>query len=84
MHSMYLAGVPAPVHVTATDPLCAERHTDLITSAVVASGSPYGVSPMTTIVTRLRRIVAARVADAVMDGVMPAVIVIGVLSSQPR
>ena len=81
MHSMYLRRCAvALVHVTATDPLRARRHSDLVTSAIVANHSANGMSAMPVVVARLRRIVTARVADAVVDRVMPVVIVIGVLS----
>ena len=65
------------VHVTAANPLCARRHSDLVASAVVADRCACGVGAVEVIVARLWRIVAARIADAVMDGVMPIVIVIG-------
>ena len=68
------------VHITTTDPLRARRHPDLITSAIVADRSANGVGAMTIVVARLGRIVSTRVADTIMNGVMPIVIVIDVLS----
>src|SRR5207249_4385935 len=67
----------ALVHVTATDPLCARRHPDLVGTAIVADRCAYGVAAVEVIIARLWRIVAAGVADAVVDGVVPVVIVIG-------
>ena len=81
MHSMYLAGVTvAHVHVAATDPLCAGGHPNLVTHAVVADRCAGGVRAVKEIVAREWRIVPARVADAIMNGVMPVVIVVGSLS----
>ena len=76
MHSMYLAGVPLFWSMSATDPLGAWRHSDLVTSTVVADRCANSVSTVTQIITGLGRVVAAGVADAVVDGVMPIVIVI--------
>ena len=77
MHSMYLAGVPLfwsmlrqPIHL-------AWRHSDLVTSTVVADRCANSVSTVTQIITRLGRVVTAGVAHAVVDGVMPIVIVVG-------
>ena len=81
MHSIYLAGVPfALVHVAAGDPLCAGRHPDLVASAVIADRGASGVAAVEEVVAREWRIVPARVADAVVNRVMPVVIVIGVVS----
>ncbi len=78
MHSMYLAGVPtALVHVAATDPLCAGRHPDLVATAIVADRGAHGVGSVEEVIARHGRVVAARVAAAVVDGVMPVVVVIG-------
>ena len=68
------------IYHTAGDPLCAGRHPNLVASAVVADRHASGPATMEHVVARLRRVVAARIADAVMDGVMPVVIVIGRLS----
>src|SRR5262245_2680844 len=72
-HAFYVTsrGTNAPVHVTAANPLCARRHADLVTRAVVADHGANGVSAVTAIIARLRRIVPTRVAHAVMNGVMP-------------
>ena len=68
MHSMYLAGVPLPcVHVPATDPLCAGRHPDLVTHAIITDCGAQRVATVEEIVARERRIVPARIADAVVD-----------------
>ena len=65
------------VHVTATDPLRSGRHADLVAHAVIANCGAYRMRAMTNVVARKRRIVAAWIADAVVDGIMPVVIVIG-------
>ena len=73
--------MPLPcVHVTATDPLCAGRHSDLVAHAIVADRRARGVRAVKEIVARERRIISARIADAIMDRVVPVVIVIGVLT----
>ena len=68
----------ALVQVTATNPLRAGRHPDLVTHAIIADRGAEGVATVEEIVARKGRIVPARVADAVVDGVMPIVIMIGV------
>ena len=68
------------IYHTASDPLCAGRHPDLVAHAIVADRGTSGVAAVAVVVARERRIVAARVADTVMNGVVPVVIVIGVLS----
>ena len=79
MHSMYLAGVPLLcIHVPATNPLCAGRHPDLVTRAVVTDHRSRGVRAVSLVVARERRIVPARITDTVMNRVVPVVIVIGV------
>ena len=64
------------VHVTATDPLSARCHPNLVTGSVVTSGGPDRVSAVPIIVARKRRIVAAGIAHAVVNGIVPIVIVI--------
>ena len=68
------------VYVAATDPLRAGRHPNLVAHAVVADRSAYRMRAMPVVVAGERRIVPARVADAVVDGIVPVVIVIGSLS----
>src|SRR4029077_1142761 len=68
------------VHVTATNPLGSRCHSDLVPSAVIANHCAYGVGSVSIIIARLRRIVSARIANTVVNRVMPVVIVIGVLS----
>ena len=65
------------IYHTAGDPLCAGRHPNLVAGAVVANHGASGVAAVTTVVARLRRVVTAGVADTVVDGVMPVVIVVG-------
>src|SRR6266540_289424 len=68
------------VHVTAGDPFCAGRHSDLISAAIVADGCAGCVRPVEVVITWLRRIVPAWIAYAIMNGIVPVVIVICVLS----
>ena len=58
----------------------ARRHPDLITHAVVTNRSARGVRAVKVIVARERRIIPAGIADAVMDGVVPVVIMISILA----
>ena len=67
------------IHVTATYPLRAGCHPYLITHPVVADRCASGVRAVKEIIARLLRVVPARIAHAIMDGVVPVVIVIGVL-----
>lgn len=67
----------ARVHVAATDTLRAGRHADLIACAVIAHRDPERVRAVTCIVARKRGIVPARITGAVMDGIVPVVIVVG-------
>ena len=80
LHTLHVPGrcAVAVVHVPATDPFCPRRHPDLVTHAVIADRGAEGVATVEEIVARERRIVSARIATAVMDGIMPVVIVIGV------
>ena len=64
------------VHVAATDPLSARRHPNLVTGSVVTSGGSDRVSAVPIIVARKRRIVAAGIAHAVVNGIVPIVVVI--------
>ena len=81
MHSMYLAGVPLPSSML-RQPIhfAPGRHADLIARAIIADRCPRGVRTMEEIIARERRIVTARIAAAIMNGIVPIVIVIGVLS----
>src|SRR5207249_1829434 len=67
------------VHVTATDPLGSGRYSDLIAQAVIANCRPHGMRAVANVIARERRIVAAGISEAVVNGVMPVVVVIGVL-----
>jgi hypothetical protein len=68
----------ALVHVTATNPLCAGCHANLITRAVIADCSAGGVGSVEEIIARLLGIIAAGVANAVVNGIMPVVIMVRV------
>jgi len=57
--------------------LCPGRHPDLVTHAVIADRSPRGVGTVKEIIAWERRIVTTRIPDAVVNGVVPIVIVIG-------
>ena len=81
MHSMYLAGVPLPWSML-RQPIhfAPGRHADLVTQAVIADRGACGMRAVKEIIARERRIIAARVPDAIVNGVVPVVIVIGVLA----
>ena len=66
------------IHVTATDPFCAGRHSNLVGAAIVADRRASRVRAVEEIITRLLRIIPARIAYAVVNGVVPVKIVIGV------
>ncbi len=68
------------VHVAATDPLGAGPYSDLIAGAIIADRCANSVSAVTQVVAGLRRIVTAGIADAVVDGVMPVVTMVGCCS----
>lgn len=66
------------IHVTTAYPFCAGRHSNLVGAAIVTNRRADGVTSVEKIIARLGRIVPARVADAVVNGVVPVLIVIGV------
>ena len=66
------------IHVTAAYPFCARRHSNLVGAAIVTNRRANGVTSMEEIITRFRRIVPARVADAVVDRIVPVLIVVRV------
>ena len=78
-HALDVSGrcAVALVHVTATDPPRSGRHPNLIAHAVVADCGAYRMSAMAIIIARERRIIPAGITNAVVDGIMPVVIVIG-------
>jgi hypothetical protein len=80
LHALDISGrCPiALIHVTATNPLRAGRHTYLVTRAVIADSSAGGVRAVEEIIARSLRIVAARITNAVVDRIVPIVIVIAV------
>ena len=67
MHSMYLAGVPAFWSMLRQAIHFAPAHPDLVTSAVVTNRRANGVSSVKKVIARLRRIVPAGIAHAVMN-----------------
>jgi hypothetical protein len=67
----------------ATDPLCTGRHPDLVTLSVITDHRSGGVRAVSLVVARERRIVSANVTDTVMNGIVPVVIVIGILAVPP-
>jgi len=73
----------AYVHVTATDPFCPGRHSNLISAAIIANRCASCVGAVEEIIARLLRIVPARIAHTVMNGVVPVKVVIGVDSVPP-
>jgi len=73
----------ALVHVAAANPFCAGRHSDLIRAAIVANCGAGRVRAVKEIVTRLLRVVPARIAHAVMNRIVPVKIVIRIDSVPP-
>ncbi len=67
----------ALVHVTASNPLCAGRHADLVGATIVADRCASGVASVEKVIARKRRVRAANTA-AGMDAVVPVKVVIGV------
>ena len=79
MHSMYLAGVPLPSSMLRQPIHFAPGAMPIwLPAAIVADRCAGGVRAMKEIIARKRRIVTAN-AVAGVDGVMPVVIVIGVV-----
>jgi hypothetical protein len=66
------------VHVVATDPFCAGRHPDLVTLSVIADHGTGGMRSVSIVITGSLRIEAARIGGAVVNGIVPVVIVIGI------
>jgi hypothetical protein len=62
----------------ATDPLCAGRHPDLVSLSVIADHGAGGMRSVSIVITGSLRIEAARIGGAVVNGIVPVVIVIGV------
>lgn len=67
----------------AGDPFGAGSHADLVAHAIIANRGARRVTAMAIVIARERRVVTARVANIIMDGIMPVIIVIGVLSAPP-
>ena len=78
-HALEVSGrcAVALIHVTTTDPFREGRHPNLIAHVVIADRSPDRMRAMTVVVARKRRIIAAGISNAVVNGVMPVVVVIG-------
>src|SRR5438309_4349805 len=78
-HALHVCGwcAVALVHVTATNPLRARGHPDLVTRAVIADRCAGGVRAVKEIVAREKRVRTAN-ATAGMDGIVPVEVVIGV------
>jgi len=85
LHALDIPGRRAyvRVHVMATDPLCAGRHSDLVTLSVIADHGAGGMRAVSIVITRKRRIEAARIGRPVVDGIVPVIIVIGILAVPP-
>ncbi len=66
----------ALIHVTTTDPFRCWCHADLVTHAVIANCRSDRMRAMANVVARKRGIIAAWISNAVVDGVMPVVVVI--------
>jgi len=67
----------------ATDPLCAGRHSDLVALSVIADHGAGGMRAVSIVITGKRGIEPARIGGAIMDGIVPVIIVIGVLAVPP-
>ena len=83
MHSMHCGRCTSTslVHrYAAGDPLCAGRHPDLVANTVIADHSASGVAAVAVVVARLMANRCRMGRHAVMNGVMPVVIVVGGLS----
>ena len=65
------------IHVPTTDPFREGRHPNLVSHRVVANRCAHRMRAMTVIVARKWRIIAAGISNAVVNGVMPVVVVIG-------
>jgi len=80
LHALDVSGrcAVANIHVAAANPFCAWGHPDLVASAVIADRGACGMRAVKEIIARKRRIVTARIAAAIMNGIVPIVIVIGV------
>ena len=80
LHALDVSGwcAVALIHVTATDPFCAGCHSNLVGAAIVTNRRANGVTSVEKIIARLRRIIPARVANAVVNGVVPVLIVVRV------
>ena len=78
-HALEVSGrcAVALIHVTTSDPFREGRHPNLVTHAVIANRSPDRMRAMTVVVARKRRIIAAGISNAVVNGVMPVIVVIG-------
>src|SRR2546427_395721 len=72
-HALEVAGgvAEARAHVSAPNEFGAGRFADLFTGAVVAVHGAEGVRAVTDVVARLSGIVSTRIADAVMNGIVP-------------
>ena len=64
------------IQVPTSDPFRERRHSNLITHVVIADRRPDRMRAVSVVVTREWRIIAAGISNAVMDGVMPVVVVI--------
>ena len=81
MHSIYRAGVPLfasmlrqPIHFApGAMPIW-------LPVSVIADHRSRGVRAVSLVVAREGRIVSAKITDAVMNGIVPVVIVIGILT----
>src|SRR5205085_2347600 len=56
------------------------RHPNLVTRAIVSNHCACRVAAVTKVIAWKWRIITARVTDAIMNGIMPVVIVIGILA----
>ncbi len=78
-HALEVSGrcAVALIHVTTSDPFRERCHANLVTHAVIANCCAHCMRAMTEVIARKRRVIAAGISNAVVDGVMPVIIVIG-------
>lgn len=78
-HALEVSGrcAVASIHVTTTDPFRERCHPNLVAHAVIPNCRPHRMRAMPNVIARKRRVIAAGISDAVVDGIMPVVVVIG-------
>ena len=77
-HALDVSGrcAVALIHVAAADPLRAWRHPDLVAHTIIADCRAYRMGTMSIVIARRLRVVTAGVASAVVNRIVPVVIVV--------